>query len=148
VPPGLAGPGARLGAWFLDTVVISASFTIAVAIAGYLASLFTNRNVDPTRSDSIWWVVAGIAWAGLYFFLGWWLTQRTVGMAVVGIRVMRSDRSPVRARDSAIRVVVFPFSFILGLGLVGIVIGRRRRALHDVAAGTLVASDVAIGHVE
>ena len=32
--------------------------------------------------------------------------------------------------------------------LVGIVIGRRRRALHDVAAGTLVASDVAIAHVE
>jgi uncharacterized RDD family membrane protein YckC len=148
VPPGLAGPGARLGAWFLDTVVISASFTIGVAIAGYLASLFTRSNVDPTRSDSIWWVVAGIAWAGLYFFLAWWLTQRTVGMAVVGIRVMRSDRSPVRARDSAIRVVVFPFSFILGLGLVGIVIGRRRRALHDVAAGTLVASDVAIAHVE
>jgi len=65
-----------------------------------------------------------------------------VGMAAFGIRVTRDDGTEVRARDSAIRVVVFPFSFIFGIGLVGIVIGRRRRALHDVAAGTLVAADV------
>jgi uncharacterized RDD family membrane protein YckC len=147
VPPGLAGPVARLSAWLLDTFVISASFSIGVAIAGYLASLFTQRNVDPTRSSSIWWLVAGTAWAGLYFFLAWYLTQRTVGMAVVGIRVVRADGGRMRARDAAIRVVVFPFSFILGLGLVGIVIGRRRRALQDVAAGTLVASDVGTSDV-
>jgi uncharacterized RDD family membrane protein YckC len=144
VPPGLAGPIARLGAWFLDTFVISASFSIGVAVAGYLVELFTRSTVDPTKSDSIWWVAAATAWAGLYLFLAWWLPQRTVGMALLGIRVVRADGGLVRARDSAIRVVVFPFSFILGIGLVGIVIGRRRRALHDVAAGTLVASDVAI----
>ena len=144
VPPGLAGPFARLGAWFVDTFVISASFSLAVALAGYLIGLFTRTNVDPTKSDSVWWVIAATAWAGLYFFLAWWLPQRTVGMALFGIRVVRAGGGQVRARDSAIRVVVFTFSFILGLGLVGIVIGRRRRALHDVAAGTLVASDIAI----
>jgi uncharacterized RDD family membrane protein YckC len=36
---------------------------------------------------------------------------------------------------------VLPFSFVLGLGFVGLVFGRRRRALHDVAAGTIVVSD-------
>jgi uncharacterized RDD family membrane protein YckC len=140
----LAGPIARLGAWFLDTIVISASFSFGVAIAGYLASLFTRQNVDPTRSDSIWWIVAVFLWGGLYFFVAWFLAQRTVGMAVVGIRVTRDDGTPLRARDAFVRVIVFPFSFILGLGLVGIVIGRHRRALHDVAAGTLVRSDVAV----
>jgi len=148
VPPGLAGPLARLGAWFLDSFVISVSFGLAVAVAGYLASLFTRQNVDPTRSDSIWWFLAATGWAGLYFFVAWWLPQRTLGMALFVIRVMRADGGLVRARESAIRVIVFPFSFILGIGLVGIVIGRRRRALHDVAAGTLVASDVAIGDPE
>jgi uncharacterized RDD family membrane protein YckC len=144
----LAGPIARLGAWFLDTFVISATFSFGVAIFGYLASLFTQRNVDPTRSDSIWWIVAGFVWSGLYFFLAWFLPQRTVGMAVFGIRVTRDDGTPLRARDALIRVIVFPFSFILGLGLIGIVVGRRRRALHDVAAGTLVPSDVAVGDVQ
>jgi uncharacterized RDD family membrane protein YckC len=144
----LAGPIARLGAWFLDTLVISASFSFGVAIAGYLASLFTQRNVDPTRSDSIWWILAGFLWAGLYFFLGWFLAGRTVGMAIFAIRVTREDGTPLRARDALIRVIVFPFSFILGLGLIGIVIGRRRRALHDVAAGTLVMSDIALETAE
>jgi uncharacterized RDD family membrane protein YckC len=84
----------------------------------------------------------------MYLFLAWFLAQRTVGMAIFGIRVTLSDGGLVRARDSFVRIIVFPFSFILGLGLVGIVIGRRRRALHDVAAGTLVASDVAGRDVE
>jgi len=138
----LAGPIARLGAWFLDTIVISLSFTAAVAVGGYLVELFTNQNVDPTKGNGWGWLLAGTLWGGMYFFLAWFLAQRTVGMAIFGIRVTRSDGSRVRARDSLVRIIVFPFSFILGLGLVGIVIGRRRRALQDVAAGTLVASDV------
>ena len=41
-----------------------------------------------------------------------------------------------------IRVIVFPLSFLLfGLGFVGVVFGRRRRALHDVAARTVVVTD-------
>jgi uncharacterized RDD family membrane protein YckC len=139
----LAGPVARLGAWFLDTIVMSLSFTGAVAVVAYLIDLFTTQNVDPTRGNSLGWIIAGTVWGGLYLFFAWFLAQRTVGMAVFGIRVTRSDGSAVRARDSFVRIIVFPFSFILGIGLVGIVIGRRRRALHDVAAGTLVASDVA-----
>jgi len=34
-----------------------------------------------------------------------------------------------------------PFSFVLGLGLIGIVVGRRNRALHDVAAPSVVCCD-------
>jgi uncharacterized RDD family membrane protein YckC len=138
----LAGPIARLGAWFLDTIVISLSFTAAVAVGAYLVDLFTTENVDPTKGNGLGWVGAGTLWGGMYLFFAWFLAQRTVGMAVFGIRLTRSDGSLVRARDSFIRVIVFPFSFIFGLGLIGIVIGRRRRALHDVAAGTLVPSDV------
>jgi len=38
--------------------------------------------------------------------------------------------------------LAFPLSFLLlGLGFVGIVIGRERRALHDVIAGTTVVYD-------
>jgi uncharacterized RDD family membrane protein YckC len=138
----LAGPIARLGAWFLDTIVISLSFTAAVAVGAYLVDLFTTENVDPTKGNGLGWVGAGTLWGGMYLFFAWFLAQRTVGMAVFGIRLTRSDGSLVRARDSFVRVIVFPFSFIFGLGLIGIVIGRRRRALHDVAAGTLVPSDV------
>ena len=140
----LAGPVARMGAFLLDLLVISLSFSIVVAVGSYLVELFSSRTVDPTRGSSIGWISFGTLWGGLYFFLSWFLTQRTVGMAAFGIRLTRTDGSPVRARDSLIRIVVYPISLTFFVfGMIGIVIGRRRRALHDVAAGTLVVSDVA-----
>src|SRR4051794_29898443 len=65
----LAGPIARLGAWFLDTLVISLSFSAAVAVSGYLFELFTARNVDPTKGNNAGWLVVGTMWGGLYLFL-------------------------------------------------------------------------------
>ena len=38
-------------------------------------------------------------------------------------------------------MLVYPFSFILGLGLIGIVVGKHRKALHDWAAGSTVRYD-------
>ncbi len=39
-------------------------------------------------------------------------------------------------------MIVMPISFlVLGLGLAGIVLGKERRALHDVIAGTAVVYD-------
>ena len=39
------------------------------------------------------------------------------------------------------RALVYPLSFILWLGLIPIVTGKRRRALHDWAAGSTVVYD-------
>ena len=97
---GLAGPLSRLGAWFLDTVVISATFSAIVFVASYLVSLFSTREVDPTHASGPWWVVAATGWAGLYLFVGWFLTQRTVGMAIVGLRIAGGDGSTMRARGA------------------------------------------------
>jgi uncharacterized RDD family membrane protein YckC len=142
--PPLAGPISRLAAWGIDSFVISLSFGGAVAVTGYLVELLSKRTVDPTRADSLWWFAAGTAWAGLYLFLAWFLTQRTVGMAVLGIRLAKGAGTAVGARRAFVRVIVFPFSFVFGLGFIGLVFGRRRRALHDVAAGTVVLTDVAL----
>lgn len=139
-----AGPISRFAGWIVDSVVVSASFTAVVAVGGYLASLFSRSNVDPTAGSGPWWVAAGAAWWLLYFFLTIFLIQRTLGMAVIGNRVTRGTNTAPHARDSLIRAVVMPFSFILGLGFIGCFFGRRRRALHDVAAGTVVISDTEV----
>jgi hypothetical protein len=70
------------------------------------------------------------------------LTGRTVAKAVVGLRVVRRDGSPLRVRQAVVRVLVLPISFILlGLGLIGAVFGRHRRTLHDLAAGSVEVID-------
>jgi uncharacterized RDD family membrane protein YckC len=62
-------------------------------------------------------------------------------MAICGVRVTAPDGAPLHAGQAFKRTIVFPFSFILGLGLIGIVYGKRHRALHDVAAPSIVRYD-------
>ena len=59
-------------------------------------------------------------------------------MALIGIRVVTRESVTLPAWRAAVRTLELPVSFIGGLGLLGILLGRNHRALQDVAAGTLV----------
>jgi uncharacterized RDD family membrane protein YckC len=60
-------------------------------------------------------------------------------MALVGVRVIRDDGTDASGRQAVVRTLALPLSFLLfGLGFAGILLGGRRRALHDVIAGTAV----------
>ena len=59
---------------------------------------------------------------------------KAIGRQVVGL-----DGSQAGTRRGVIRTLAFPLSFILlGLGFIGILFQRDRRALHDLIAGTAV----------
>ena len=63
-------------------------------------------------------------------------------MAVAGLAVVSRDGETAGAASALVRALVLPFSIaFLGLGLVGLFVGRERRALHDVVAGTAVVYD-------
>ena len=88
------------------------------------------------------WSIAFGVWAFFYLFYCWGAGGKTPGAALLGIRVVRRDGGHLGFRRAFIRTVVFPFSFLFfGLGLIGVVIGREHRALHDVAAGSTVVYD-------
>ncbi len=59
-------------------------------------------------------------------------------MVLTGVRVVSQESLPLPAWRAAVRTLVLPVSFIFALGLFGILLGSNHRALHDVAAGTLV----------
>jgi uncharacterized RDD family membrane protein YckC len=60
-------------------------------------------------------------------------------MAALGVRVVRADGAAAEPRRGVVRALVFPLSFLLfGLGFLGILVQRERRALHDLIAGTAV----------
>ncbi len=62
-------------------------------------------------------------------------------MALLGVRVVRDDGTAVSGRRAVVRTLAVPLSFLfLGLGFAGILLGDRRRALHEVIAGTAVIS--------
>ncbi len=82
---------------------------------------------------------------GSVFFAWFWipiaLFGRTVAMAVLGIAVVRRDGGIVDARRAFVRALFFPVSLIVPLCFIGLVVGKERRAFHDVVAGTTVVYD-------
>jgi uncharacterized RDD family membrane protein YckC len=60
----------------------------------------------------------------------------------VGLRVVSVNGAPLKLWASLVRVLCLPVSFaFFGLGLLGIIFGKRRRALHDLAANSCVVYD-------
>jgi len=80
-----------------------------------------------------------VIWEFVYFAYQWTLGGKTIGMAVLGIRVVRADGAPIGWRQAVVRTLALPLSFLLlGLGFLGILTNRDRHALHDRIAGTAV----------
>ena len=133
-----AGFASRFTAFAVDVGVSLAVFLLALAAVSFAARVLTGRDIAWNKGD-IWVIVAYAIWAFIYFAHSWAASGRTVGMALFGVRVVRDDGTDVSGRRAVVRTLALPLSFLfLGLGFVGILLGDRRRALHDVIAGTAV----------
>ena len=133
-----AGPATRLAAYVVDQTVLTIVFTISVAIVEYALDLVTAGRVgsDPPR-----WLLA-ICYGGwwlTYFAYPWAVIGKTLGMSLLGIRVVRRDGATLSARRALIRAATLPLGFItFGLGFLGIIFNREHRALYDRIAGSTV----------
>ncbi len=133
-----AGGASRLAAWIIDAAASSGAFTLALAGISYAASVMTGHTV--TYSKANWLVAAAyVVWLFVYFAYPWSLSGKTLGMAMLGVRVVAKDGTRAGWRRAVVRTVALPLSFLVfGIGLVGIVLQKENRALHDFIAGTAV----------
>ncbi len=136
-----AGAVTRLVAYLLDVVIAGGVFTFTL---GALSSVLDSVGVpvgEITGGGALF-VVALVAWLFLYWWAGTAVAGRTPGMAVVGLRIVTRSGEPLSGRQAFLRVLVLPFSIaVFGLGLIGVVVDRERRGLHDLAAGSTVVYD-------
>jgi len=68
------------------------------------------------------------------FAYSWGASGKTLGMALLGVKVVAADGTQAGPRRAVLRTLAFPLSFLLlGLGFTGILFQRDRRALprHD-----------------
>ncbi len=136
-----AGAITRFVAYVVDTGVIFGSFIAIVALVTAVLHLVVGADVSVNPS-SPWWSIPLAAWWCIYYWYCYSASGKTPGKALLGLRVVRSDGSDLHAGRAAVRVITFPLGFIcLGLGFVGIIVGRQRRALYDVIADTSVVYD-------
>jgi uncharacterized RDD family membrane protein YckC len=136
-----AGAVSRLVAFLIDAAVVFLLYSGGFALIFFMASLFVGHTIKASSGGGLWHIIVFVVFALFYQWVGLVVAGRTVGKGLSGLRVTAPDRAPIRPGTATRRVVVYPFSFILGLGLIGIVIGRQHRALHDVAAPSLVVYD-------
>lgn len=133
-----AGAISRLIAFLLDVLIVAVLFSLVGHLVEYLTSAVAGDRVSVSEHRLLA-VVSLVAWTFLYFAYSLAAGGRTLGMSVVGLRVVRRDGGDVGARHAIVRVLALPFSFLLlGLGLLLILVHPDRRALHDLVAGTAV----------
>jgi uncharacterized RDD family membrane protein YckC len=128
--PRYAGFWIRFVAYVIDGIVVGIAFGIALLSTGQI-------DVDNgrARSDD----GSGLLVLTLYFIVCWALWQRTLGYRVLGLRLVKTDGSPVTWGTAIIRGLMFIVSFIpLALGLIWAGFNREKQGWHDKVAGTWV----------
>jgi len=142
----VAGIGSRFLATLTDTILITL-LQVIVYITYYVT--LRSLDIDPFGSGSAW--VAAIM--GLVIFLFYWgyyvffemlWNGQTPGKRWTGLRVIRTDGTPITLSESFIRNLTRIVDFLpaaYGVGIVTMFIDKRSRRLGDLAAGTLVVYD-------
>lgn len=136
-----AGPITRLLAFLVDAGIVAVLFSLAAGLGTALLSLFTGDQFQITKGGSVFWTLSYFAWWGLYLWASIVIAGRTPGKALLGMRVTTLTGRPVGPGRAAVRTIVYPFSFILGLGFIPMIVRRDRRALHELASGTSELTD-------
>jgi uncharacterized RDD family membrane protein YckC len=137
-----AGPFSRILAFCIDVFVVVATFGMGASLFRYVVQLLTGHEFAKGGASDPWWFIILAVWFFVYMWAGLALAGRTMGKAVVGLRVLSDDGSPLVQHQSFLRVVLLPFNVILlGLGFFLGVVGARRTALHDRLIGTCVVYD-------
>ena len=136
-----AGFASRFAAYVVDAAVSSGVFMLGLAALSYAASVVTGHTVTWDKGG----LAVGItflAWEFVYFAYCWGSSGRTLGMAILGLRVVHRSGATLSPARAVVRTLAFPFSFLfLGLGFAGLVFQAERRALHDLVAGSAVVYD-------
>lgn len=133
-----AGMISRFVAYVLDVIVSGVLFSVLLWLSLAGLEVVTGRTIDTSDHRAL---ITGLylLWMFLYFAVPLAASGRTVGMTVLGLRVVRASGDPLDPAHAALRTLVFPLSFLLfGLGFLMGLVQREHRCLHDLIANTAV----------
>jgi uncharacterized RDD family membrane protein YckC len=144
-PPNLLGHYAglftRMIAFVIDALVIA----IAIAIIPWMGQIllnsigigsFTTRWMEGVQRLMASGIFAAFFMYAYYAFF-WYFAGMTIGDAVLGIRIVRTNGKRIGPFRTLIRLIGYVIALIpFGLGFFWILIDNRRQGWHDKLAGT------------
>jgi len=147
----VAGIGSRFLAAIVDTLLIIilqiiVNLTLLFLIRGVFEDLFTTQNDGWVWLIAVFGLVAFALLWGYYIFFEMAWNGQSPGKRWAGLRVIRTDGTPITLTEAIIRNLVRLIDFLpayYGVGVVTMFINEQSRRLGDLAAGTLVVRDQA-----
>jgi uncharacterized RDD family membrane protein YckC len=132
-----AGFVSRAVASGTDVIFVLCVYVVGVIMVSIAWDLFFSKSISV--ADPPHWLNELLIWILLVLYLtAGWSTGRTLGKQMMGLRVVRSDGSPLRFLRALFRALLCA-SFFPALLLA--LVNRRNRGLEDVAFGTVVTYD-------
>ena len=136
-----AGAVSRLAAFATDVGALWGLYLLWQLLLDAVVKLITGHTYTLT-SHRVLALVVLVAWLFLYFAYQWAVSGKTLGMAVFGVQVVTVEGGPITARQAVVRTLGLALCFLtLGIGFLGIIYQRQRRALDDFVADTAVVYD-------
>jgi uncharacterized RDD family membrane protein YckC len=136
-----AGAISRLVAFGADVGASWGLYLLGTALLNFAVRLVSGHSYTLTNHRVIAFSVLGV-WEFLYFSYQWAVSGKTIGMAVFGIQVVTVHGGPISPRQAVLRTLGLALTLLtLGIGFLGIIYQRERRALDDFVAGTAVVYD-------
>jgi uncharacterized RDD family membrane protein YckC len=128
----------RLAAFAIDQSLATGLFAVTTAVIAWAISLVTSDAIKWNPSAAFTGLLL-LCWLFIYYSYPWAVSGKTPGMALLGIRVVRSDGATASVKNAVLRTLALPLSFLtLGIGFLPIIFGKQHRALHDSIANTAV----------
>jgi len=137
-----AGAVSRLAAFAADVGASWGLYTLGLALLNAALKLVIGHGY-PLNNHRLVGFTTLTVWEFLYFTYQWAVSGKTLGMAILGLQVVTKQGGPISGRQAVFRTIGLGFTlfFTLGIGFLGIVYQRDRRALNDYFAGTAVVYD-------
>ena len=142
----VAGIGSRFLATLVDTLII----TLLQVVTVVSLVLILNALDASILGNASAWVIAlfglllFVFYWGYYIFFEMLWNGQSPGKRWTGLRVIRSDGTPITLSESLIRNLVRIIDFLpatYGIGVITMFIDKQSRRLGDIAANTLVVHD-------
>jgi len=143
----VAGLGSRFVSTLLDTLLIVLLQIVVIVVMALIIDVL-DRSVFADQLSA--WIIAifglilSIFYWGYYVFFEMLWNGQSPGKRWVGLRVIRTDGTPITLSESFIRNLVRIVDFLpaaYGVGIITMFIDKQSRRLGDLAASTLVVQD-------
>ncbi|GIE91221.1 hypothetical protein Areg01_78110 [Actinoplanes regularis] len=125
-------------AYLIDTFTVAAVAGAAVTALGMVSAVIGAEAHQLARLLVSSYLVFLPALLALYCTVFWGLAGRTPGMALLGVRVVRADGTPVRWLAALIRALLLAY---FPIGALWLIVDRRHQGLADKVAMTTVVRE-------